>query len=106
MPIIPISSARELPSCLGALRRDCSAERSQNSNTHDRAHLDLVHWCVDGQPLSRDAANVLRGITSGFRDIAKHVTYPEGQAQIIDFMGHDGERIISFLTSGPSYVQG
>ncbi|KAI8690674.1 hypothetical protein NCS56_00058500 [Fusarium sp. Ph1] len=104
-PIIPISSTRDLRGCLDALRRECTVTREHSNEARRDALRELVCQCIDGKALSRDQANILTGITSGFRDLTVHVTHPSGPAFIKEYLGDaDGERVISFLTSGPSRV--
>ncbi|KAF4965360.1 hypothetical protein FSARC_6818 [Fusarium sarcochroum] len=104
VPIIPISTTQELPSCLEALRRDYT-DKISPSHEDSIAHKDLACWCVDGKPLTRDQVNILTGITSGFRDLASHSTQPVGQAAIREYLGdQDGGRIISFFTNGSSHI--
>lgn len=104
-PIIPISSARDLRGCLDALRQKCAVNRETGNQAQQNALRELASQCIVGKPLSRDQVNILTGITSGFGDLTNHVTHPGGSGIIKDYLGDaDGERVISFLTSGPSRV--
>ncbi|KAM5362785.1 hypothetical protein ACJZ2D_012369 [Fusarium nematophilum] len=105
LPVMPISSVRDLPGCLDALRRGCSARSARENEAHGETPRDLVHWCVGGKALSKDQTNILTGITSGFRELVNHIALPEGQATLREYLGDgDGERVITFFTSGPSQV--
>lgn len=100
IPIIPISACRELPGCLATLRQQYSST-SAHFNKRNGEIRDLVSYCVKGKPLSRDQTNVVTGMSSGFRDLASHVTLPDSQVVLKKFLETDGERIISFFTDGP-----
>ena len=106
MPIVPISSSQELPGCLNTLRQQFSATGTRGESVGGEGEAkwsrDLIHHCVRGKPLSRDQANVLTGMSTGFKDIVKHVSLPDSQAVLNDFLGEtDAHRIISFFTNGP-----
>ncbi|SCO80021.1 uncharacterized protein FRV6_04234 [Fusarium oxysporum] len=102
IPMIPISTTQDFADCLESLRRNCIRENSA-VNTEQRAtHKNLVCWCVEGKPLSRDQVNVLTGISSGFRGFADLYSSPGGRATICEYLGDsDGERVVSFLSNGP-----
>ncbi|VTT63390.1 unnamed protein product [Fusarium fujikuroi] len=104
--MIPISTTQDLADCLESLRRDC-IRKNHAANTEQQATNDnLVCWCVEGKPLSRDQVNVLTGITSGFRGFADLYSSPGGQATICEYLGgSDGERVVSFLSNGPSHIR-
>ncbi|CAM1507261.1 Fc.00g069020.m01.CDS01 [Cosmosporella sp. VM-42] len=107
MPIVPITSSRELPSCLDTLRKQFSAARSRDDDIGERAEAtgthDLVQHCVPGKPLSRDQANVLTGTSTGFKDIANHISLQDSQFVLREYLGEvDARRIISFFTNGPT----
>ncbi|CZR35204.1 uncharacterized protein FPRO_00674 [Fusarium proliferatum ET1] len=106
IPMIPISTTQDLADCLESLRRDC-IRKNHAANTEQQATNDnLVCWCVEGKPLSRDQVNVLTGITSGFRGFADLCSSPGGQATICEYLGgSDGERVVSFLSNGPSHIR-
>lgn len=99
VPIIPISSATDLPSCLTSLRKQCNELPSVNPSTSKQA---LVPYCANGQPLSERQANILTDIANGFRDLATNAFVPQSQRLICDFLGdRDGARVVSFFTGGP-----
>ncbi|KAF7559673.1 hypothetical protein G7046_g4480 [Stylonectria norvegica] len=104
VPIIPISSARELPTCLESLRRQCLSNNCPGAQTsEENTSSAIISHCVGGKPLSRDQRNVLAGISTGFTDIANQVLLTDGQSRMMDFLGDtDGARIISFFTDGPT----
>lgn len=104
IPIIPVSSAAELPACLDSLRRQLqSAPRGSNNQDLDGAARDLVSHCVRGQALSEHQTNVLTGISGGFRDLAEVAFLPANQGLVIDYLGEkDGKRLVSFLADGPA----
>ncbi|KAH7223334.1 hypothetical protein BKA60DRAFT_633547 [Fusarium oxysporum] len=106
IPMIPISTTQDFADCLESLRRNCIRENSA-VNTEQRAtHKNLVCWCVEGKPLSRDQVNVLTGISSGFRGFADLYSSPGGRATICEYLGDsDGERAVSFLSNGPPQVR-
>ncbi|TXC04460.1 hypothetical protein FocTR4_00001572 [Fusarium oxysporum f. sp. cubense] len=106
IPMIPISTTQDFADCLESLRRNCIRKNSA-VNTEQRAtHKNLVCWCVEGKPLSRDQVNVLTGITSGFRGFADLYSSPGGRATICEYLGDsDGERVVSFLSNGPPQVR-
>ncbi|KND88654.1 hypothetical protein TOPH_06654 [Tolypocladium ophioglossoides CBS 100239] len=99
IPIVPISSAVELPSCLDSLRRQCTGDGPKNKQAEETStRRDLASYCVKGQPLSESQTNVLSDICGGFGDLAQHAFNPEGQRKICDFLGdEDGHRVISFF---------
>jgi hypothetical protein len=105
--MIPITTIEALPGCLESLQRNYNKEKSPPDADTSMVCRDLVRWCVDGKPLSKDQVNVLTEITSGFRDLAGHSCLPNGQATIREYLGdEDGGRLLSFLTNDFSKAQG
>ncbi|POR38228.1 Uncharacterized protein TPAR_01573 [Tolypocladium paradoxum] len=104
IPIIPISSAVELPSCLDSLRRQCISDGPKDKQAEETSTRgDLVSHCVRGQALSESQTNVLSDICGWFGDLAQHAFDPEGQRKMCDFLGDtDGHRVMSFFMAGPS----
>ncbi|KAF5549447.1 hypothetical protein FMEXI_4259 [Fusarium mexicanum] len=104
--MIPISTTQHFADCLESLRRDCIRKEPAINTEQQATHENLVCWCVEGKPLSRDQVNVLTGITSGFRGFADLYSSPGGRATISEYLGgSDGERVVSFLSNGPSHVR-
>ncbi|KAF5673967.1 hypothetical protein FCIRC_7898 [Fusarium circinatum] len=104
--MIPISTTQHFADCLESLRRDCIRKKPTIKTEQQATHENLVCWCVEGKPLSRDQVNVLTGITSGFRGFADLYSSPDGRATISEYLGgSDGERVVSFLSNGPSHVR-
>ena len=102
IPLIPISSNRDLRRCIEALAEQQSYKSNSDKSTTFESLHDLASHCVRGKPMSRDQVNVLTGVSSGFRDIAMHITAPESQHTLKDFLGQaDSERFISFFIDGP-----
>ncbi|QGI58459.1 hypothetical protein CEK26_000584 [Fusarium fujikuroi] len=90
--MIPISTTQDLADCLESLRRDC-IRKNHAANTEQQATNDNL-------------VNVLTGITSGFRGFADLYSSPGGQATICEYLGgSDGERVVSFLSNGPSHIR-
>jgi hypothetical protein len=107
VPLIPISTTRELQNCVESFRRDYGNTISFVNTERSVTHKELVSWCVEGTPLGRDQTNLLTGITSGFRDFAGLYTHTDGRATICEYLGQeDGKRVIAFLANGPSHIQG
>lgn len=100
-PMIPISRAEDLPSCLDKLRQGC-CRLAANAHENLITSQECASRCVQGTPLSRDQVNMLTGITSSVHHLARKATEPEGQDQIMDFIGpEDGCRVVSFFVNGP-----
>ncbi|KAM4059428.1 hypothetical protein HRG_011487 [Hirsutella rhossiliensis] len=106
IPLIPVSSAAELPSCLESLRRQCAAaadaqQAHEQAATSTQRHL-LAHCTGVGAPLGEGQTNVLSDICTGFGHLAQHALDPDGQDELCYFLGHaDGQRVTAFLTAGP-----
>jgi hypothetical protein len=104
--MIPISTTQDFAHCLELLRRDHIRKNPAVNTEQQATHENLVSWCVEGKSLSRDQVNVLTGITSGFRGFADLYSSPSGRAAICEYLGDsDGERVVSFLSNGPSHVR-
>ncbi|PNY26220.1 Uncharacterized protein TCAP_03850 [Tolypocladium capitatum] len=83
IPIIPISSAAELPSCLDSLRCQCTSDGPVGRRADEAStSRDLVSHCVRGKALSDGQTNVLSDICGGFGDLAQHAFGPEGQRKM------------------------
>jgi hypothetical protein len=106
IPLIPISTTRELQNCVESFRRDYGNTTSCLNTERSVTHKELVSWCVEGKPLGRYQTNLLTGSTSGFRDFAGLYTHPDGRATICEYLGQDdGKRVIAFLANGPSHIK-
>ncbi|KAF5579183.1 hypothetical protein FPANT_9709 [Fusarium pseudoanthophilum] len=104
--MIPISTTQDFAHCLELLRRDHIRKNPAVNTEQQATHENLVSWCVEGKPLSRDQVNVLTGITSGFRGFADLYSSPGGRATICEYLGDsDGERVVSFLSNGSSHIR-
>lgn len=109
IPVIPVSSAAELPCCLDSLRRQCVGVRGRR--THERAvastRRHVLAHCTGADPLSESQTNVLSDICTGFGHLAEHAFDPDGQDRLCDFLGPtDGQRVTAFFTAGPFACRG
>ncbi|KAL7820393.1 hypothetical protein V8C44DRAFT_354529 [Trichoderma aethiopicum] len=110
MPIIPVSSASELPSRLDALRRQLiNAANISRTRTSSRADeiacaeqlRDLASHCAHGQALPREHVDVLTDLSSGLASLAQLAFSADGQRRICDLLGDvQGGRVIAFFTHG------
>lgn len=93
IPVIPVSSAAQLPSCLDSLRRQCAVPgpRADGQAVASRQRHLLAH-CTTGSPLSEAQARVLSDVCTGFGHLAQHAVDARGQDRICYFLGRvDGE---------------
>ncbi|KAH6648480.1 hypothetical protein BKA67DRAFT_365057 [Truncatella angustata] len=94
MPIIPLSSTRELPATIMAFHRQLmtSAAPIKQAVT---ARCLLSH-CSEIHHLGEHTTNLLSDITTDFRDLVHKATTLEGQQNLRDYLGNDAERVIKF----------
>ena len=96
LPVIPISRASELSTCLFDWRRQMS--RSSISPRPHEAPKTLVSNCVSGKPLPERQANILMDVFSGFRELAHCIYEPEKREQLENYLGRrDAARLMAFL---------
>ena len=103
IPIIPIASATELPSCVDSLRRQMSSKETEDKETNTKKlSRDVVAHSVDGQPLSESQVNIVTDIFSSLQSLSNNAFTPTGQQVLHDYLGQqDASQVIKFFAQGP-----
>lgn len=96
MPIIPLTSAAELPATLLSFSTRLTTTKPPAPFSTASAPQALLPHCAVGSPLSPHATNVLSDINSCYSDLVDKSAKPEGQMILQDYVGEDAERIIRF----------
>lgn len=94
MPIVPVSSAQSLPTTLEAFHHQLVTSAAPEKRPDPASNL-LPH-CADARTLSEHTIHILTDITTDLKDLIDRATSPEGQQQLMNYLGEDAERLINF----------
>ncbi|KAI2640435.1 hypothetical protein GGS26DRAFT_586437 [Hypomontagnella submonticulosa] len=94
MPIIPVHSVQAVSTNLMSFQRQiCTNNGPRRIANPAQA---LLPFCSDRQLLSEHAVNVLTDITTDVRDLLEMASTQSGQTRMVEYLGSDSERAISF----------
>ena len=100
MPVLPLTSVRELPNILQSFRnRTAKTESLPRRPAVAWVAKHLLPHCTLGHPLPTHTVRILSDINSSLSDLLDKTIKPEGQAMLTDYIGTEAEHIIQFWAS-------